>query len=155
MANYSHEIMHMMDRFLIKILNQDKNGFYRQLTKYKFTLVDILLLRRLDEVGSERMNALIDYLEVDRNLFTTTMKKMMGLKLIKKVQDEDDGRGQKIEMTPDGKAFYETFKSESLKEMSFILNDLTINEEKAILKFLSKSVQYHTDRFDPKNQLNQ
>lgn len=150
MANYTREIAHMLDRLNTKILAQDKTGYFRKDLKVKLNLVEILLLKQLGEHGEVKLNQLINTLEVDRNLITTTVKRMGTLKLVQKRADEMDGRSQVIVLLPAGRELYNALINQQNKELDFILDDVTINEEKTILKFISKMVQYHTDKFEIK-----
>ncbi|MDH8678626.1 MarR family transcriptional regulator [Fusibacter bizertensis] len=150
MANYTREIAHMLDRLNTKILTQDKNGYFRKDLKVKLNLVELLLLKQLGESGEVKLNQLIKTLEVDRNLITTTVKRLSSLKLVQKRADEIDGRGQVIVLLPAGKELYNSLITQQSRELDFILDDVTINEEKTILKFISKMVQYHTDKFEIK-----
>lgn len=150
MANYTNEIGHMLDRLHTKILSQDKAGFYKQKLGFKLSLMELLMLKRVGETGSIRLNDLIDALEVDRNLVTTTVKRLSTLKLVAKQQDEVDGRGQCLALTPAGQVLYGKILLLQKEELAFVLEGVSINEEKAILKFISKIVQYHTDKFEIK-----
>ncbi len=150
MANYTKEISHMLDRFQTKLLMQDKEGFYKKDLNLKLSMVELLTLRRIGELREVRLNDLIALLEIDRNLVNTTLKRLMALKLIGKEQDEADGRGQKVFLQPAGDVAYQKLLNSQGSEMAFVLSDVTINEEKAILKFLSKMVQYHTEKYEPK-----
>lgn len=148
MANYSNEIGRLMDRFHTKLLMQDKSGFFKKELGFKLSLLEVLMLKRIGEVDEIRLNDLIDLLEVDRNLVTTTVKRMVLLKLLKKNQDSADGRGQVVSVTPAGRVLFEKILALQSKELGFALADVSINEEKAILKFISKMVQYHTDKYE-------
>lgn len=150
MANYSREIAHLLDRLYIKTLSQDKKGYYKKNLKVKLNLAEVLLLKQVGERGEVKLNHLINVLEVDRNFLTTTIKRLIGLKILVKTPDEADGRGQIISMTPSGKELYDALMEEQQKELAFILNDITINEEKTALKFISKIVQYHTEKYEIK-----
>lgn len=148
MANYSNEIGRLVDRFHTKLLMQDKTGFFKKELGFKLSLLEILMLKRIGELHEVRLNDLIDMLEVDRNLVTTTVKRLILLKLLKKNQDSTDGRGQVISLTPAGSVMFEKIVALQSKELAFALADVSINEEKAILKFISKMVQYHTNKYE-------
>lgn len=150
MANYSREIAHLLDRLYIKTLSQDKKGYYKKNLKVKLNLAEVLLLKQVGERGEVKLTHLINVLEVDRNFLTTTIKRLIGLKILVKTPDETDGRGQIISLTPSGKELYDALMEEQQKELAFILNDITINEEKTALKFISKIVQYHTEKYEIK-----
>lgn len=150
MANYTREIGHMLDRLYTKVLSQDKNGYYRKTMKTKLNLAEMLLLKHVGIEGEVKLNHLIKVMEVDRNFVTTTVNRLVGLRVLSKKSDPTDGRSQIISMTPAGKDLYLTLMEEQRKELSFILDDITINEEKTILKFISKIVQFHTDKYEVK-----
>lgn len=150
MANYTKEIAHMLDRFYTKLLSQDKSGFYKKELPVRMSLVEMLTLKKIGDLGSVRLNDLITLLEIDRNLATTTIKNLSSMKYIAKQKDESDGRGQLLHLLPGGELLYHRVLELQQKELSFVLNDVTINEEKAILKFISKMVQYNTEKFEIK-----
>ncbi|HAS74920.1 MAG TPA: hypothetical protein DCS67_12315 [Clostridiales bacterium UBA8960] len=150
MANYTREIAHMLDRLYIKTLAQDKKGYYKNSLKVKLNLAEVLLLKQVGELGEVKLNHLIKVLEVDRNFLTTTIKRLVSLKILVKCPDEEDGRGQILALTPSGKELYDALVEEQRKELEFILSEITINEEKTALKFISKIVQYHTEKFEIK-----
>ncbi|MBF4694479.1 MarR family winged helix-turn-helix transcriptional regulator [Fusibacter ferrireducens] len=148
MANYTREISHMMDRMLIKIMSQDKKGFYPSKLIHRLSLLDILLIKTVGESSIIQINAVVKTLELDRNLINISIKKLGRMKLVEKRQGEQDKREKWIELTESGAHIYQAILSAQLSEMEFVLNDITINEEKTVLKFLSKIVQYHTDKYD-------
>ena len=148
MANYTREISHMMDRMLIKIMSQDKKGFYPNDLMHRMSLLDILVIKMIGESKDMQLNVLIRTLELDRNLIDVSVRNLIGLKLIMKKTGERDKREKYLALTQSGELIYEKLLSAQLSEMEFVLNDITINEEKTILKFLSKIVQYHTEKFD-------
>lgn len=148
MANYTNEIGRLVDRFHTKLLKQDKSGFFKKELGFKLSLMELLMLKRIGENPDLRLSDLIEQLEIDRNLVTTTLKRLMTLKLVLKSQDESDGRGQCVSLTPAGLVLYDKICVYQAKELGFALADVSINEEKAIMKFLSKLVQYHTDKYE-------
>lgn len=150
MANYTREIAHMLDRLNIKILSQDKSGYFKNQLKVKLNLAEILLLKQIGEQEAVKLNDLIKTLEVDRNFVTTTVNRLVGLKVLHKRADISDARSQVIMLTPFGKDLYEALKEQQSKELDFVLSDITINEEKTVLKFISKIVQYHTEKYEIK-----
>ncbi|MCA0384831.1 MAG: winged helix DNA-binding protein [Firmicutes bacterium] len=150
MANYTREISHMLDRLYTKVLSQDKNGYYRKTMKTKLNLAEMLLLRHVGIEGEVKLNHLIKVLEVDRNFVTTTVNRLVGMKVLTKRPDTSDGRSQMVSMTPSGRELYLALAEEQRKELAFILDDVTINEEKTILKFISKIVQFHTEKYEIK-----
>ena len=140
----------MLDRLNTKILTQDKSGYYRKHLKVELNLAEVLILKQLGEHGDIKLNQLIKNLEVDRNFLNTTLKRMMTLKLIHKTPDPSDGRSQVVGMLQAGRELYHELLKQQQQELDFVLNDITINEEKTVLKFISKLVQYHTEKYEIK-----
>ncbi|MDO4800479.1 MAG: winged helix-turn-helix transcriptional regulator [Bacillota bacterium] len=149
MANYTNEIAHMIERFRIKTLSQDRDGFFKTYLKLELNLLEVLLLRHLSK-SEARINTLVKQLEVSRNLVNTTVSRLVKDKIVQKRTDHKDGRCQIISLTPQGKRLADDLLAQQDSELSFMLRDVTVNEERAILKFLSKYVQYHTERYEPK-----
>jgi len=118
--------------------------------KTKLNLAEMLLLRHVGIEGEVKLNHLIKVLEVDRNFVTTTVNRLVGMKVLTKRPDTSDGRIQMVSMTPSGRELYLALAEEQRKELAFILDDITINEEKTILKFISKIVQFHTEKYEIK-----
>lgn len=150
MANYSREIAHMLDRLYTKILSQDKNGYFKNDLALRLSLMELLIIKRVGEAETIRLNVLIESLEIDRNLVTQAIKKLCSMKLATKKKDPVDGRGQCISLLPAGQSIHGQILELQKDELDFILSDVTINEEKTILKFISKIVQYHTEKFEIK-----
>ena len=140
----------MMNRLYTKLLAQDKAGFFKKEIHRRLNLIELLMLKQIGTAGEIRMGDLIQLLEVDRNLVTTTVKKLSAQKLIQKRQDESDGRSQLLSLLPEGEELCREIERFEKQQLDFILNDITINEEKTILKFISKIVQYHTEKYEIK-----
>ncbi len=148
MANYTREISHMMDRMLTKVLKQDRKGYYQEQLIFKLSLLDVLAVKMIGEHKALDLASLIKGLELDRNLVDTSLKNLIGLKLVMKQKGKRDKREKLLVLTEQGHVLYQKLMQAQLSELEFILNDITINEEKTILKFLSKIVQYHTEKYE-------
>ncbi|MDO4799117.1 MAG: hypothetical protein Q4A52_01205 [Bacillota bacterium] len=149
MANYTNEIAHMIERFQTKTLSQDRDGFFKAHLKLDLNLLEVLLLRQVSK-SEARINSLVKQLEVSRNLVNTTVSRLVKEKILQKRTDLKDGRCQIISLTPQGRRLADELLAQQDAELGFMLNDVTVNEERAILKFLSKYVQYHTERYELK-----
>lgn len=147
MANYSNEIAHMLDRMYIKLLSQDRAGHYRSALNVRLNLLELMLIKQLGQRGPLRLTDLIQGLEGDRNSIATALGVLSKSKVVRKLPDPSDGRVQIVELTEKGLLVYEAIMDEQRKELDFILREASINEERAILKFVSKIVQIHTDKY--------
>lgn len=151
MANYTREISHMMDRMLTKLLKQDKKGFYSSELYLKLSLLDFMVIKQVGEHEEINVNMLINLLELDRNSIDVSIKNLVSEKILCKTLGTADKRERIIKLTEAGNMLYTSLIKAQRDEIEFVLNDITINEEKSILKFLSKYVQRHTDKYEIKS----
>lgn len=92
-------------------------------------------LRHHDEVTQIE---LIDMLTIKRSKAVGLLKKMMDAGYIYRVVNEKDRRSTFIRLAEAGKSLMTAYDAHEGMFLEFILKDMTINEEKAIVKFLSK-----------------
>lgn len=77
-------------------------------------------------------------LEIDRKTLVALISRLQKRKMINKRVSEIDKRQFWIELTDKGQRIREELTEQGQQLMAFALKDLTINEEKAVLKFFSK-----------------
>ncbi|TCO76416.1 MarR family transcriptional regulator [Marinisporobacter balticus] len=138
MANYYNEINKMMDKLMHKVLVYDRKGFKIGGKAENLSLLDIHILRKIGQVKNKRLYELVEDMEMDRGLIASVTKKLILNGYILKEKDHEDKRVYILKLTNIGKKMYE--KTLEIQEvlLNFVLADVTLNEEKAILKFLSK-----------------
>ncbi|QZY54249.1 MarR family winged helix-turn-helix transcriptional regulator [Crassaminicella profunda] len=137
MANYYHEINRMIDKLMHKVLVYDRKGFKIN-GKEELSLLDIHVLRKIGQQKHKKIYELVKDLEIDRGLIASVMKKLILSGYIIKERSEEDKRVYILKLTDEGKIMYEKTLDIQKNLLDFVLNDVTLNEEKAILKFLSK-----------------
>ena len=123
--------MMTMDQKKIKVL-ADREGFS---IRESFFVV---------ELGAHEFMTFSDiekYLEVDRKTLTAMIGKLSKKDIVEKRAAETDRRCAYIILTDKGKRVRAELIEQAQALMNFAVDDLTINEEKAVLKFFSKLLQ--------------
>ncbi|WZL73790.1 MarR family transcriptional regulator [Clostridiaceae bacterium 35-E11] len=154
MANYYHEINKMMEKLIHKILVQDRKGFKLDERGVELSFLDMDVIRKIGEVEDKKIYELIEEMEMDRSFVASITKKLMLGGYIVKEKSHQDKRVYILRLTEEGKKIYKKSLEKQSVFIDFILSEITLNEEKAILKFLSKINQttllQHWDKGDAK-----
>lgn len=136
MRNYYVEIHEYMEKLVKNVITLDKKGI--NINGFKLSIIEILILKLLQDKNEQKMYEVIKNLNIDRNTFKTISNKLIYEKYIIKTKSDDDRRAYSLYLTEKGKKTLEE-SMEKEKEMLFsLLDDFTFNEEIAILKFLVK-----------------
>ncbi|MCT4605092.1 MAG: MarR family transcriptional regulator [Marinisporobacter sp.] len=137
MANYYYEINKMLDKLMHKVLVYDRKGFKIN-GKEELSLLDIHVLRKIGQVNNKKIYELVKDLEIDRGLIASVMKKLILNGYITKEKSEEDKRVYILKLTDEGKEMCKKTLDIQKDLLNFVLSDVTLKEEQAILKFLSK-----------------
>ncbi len=148
MANLYDDIQRMLDKIFIRMLSTDRRGFKIGKKNEKFSFVDIMIIRVVGQLQGVSVFDLIYTLDMDRGIVSTAVSKLMKNNYIFKEKSEHDGRVQILKLTDSGLSIYETINQKENDLVNFILRDLTSNEQKAILKFLSRIRQTMVSKYD-------
>lgn len=140
-ANYYYEIGKMIDKIIHKVLLYDKKGFEIRGKGEALSLLDIHILKNIGEGENKKIYELVEDMGMDRGLVASGIKKLMSNGYIIKSKSEKDKRVYILKLTEKGKEMYEESLMIKKQVLEFILKDVSLNEEKAILKFLSKMNQ--------------
>lgn len=138
MANYYKEVNNMMEKVIYKFVKYDKSGIKLSEKQDKYSFLDIIVFREIGRSGNITVFDLLNQIEIDRGILSTSIKKFINLNLIVKKRSTLDKRKFVLYLTDEGKRFYEELLKLEMKELNFILKDMTINEQKTVLKFLSR-----------------
>lgn len=136
MANYYNEINKMVNKLIQKIIYYDTKGFKVGKDK-ELGLIDVYILRSIG-LEHKKMSQVIKELEVDRSLVATSLRKLTIYGYVIKEKSEEDKRAFVLKLTKEGTELYHKTWEIQSEILNFILEATTLNEEKAILKFLSK-----------------
>ncbi len=146
--NHNLSILKMVEILVKKFIEHDKAGIQLEKSAYFNSFSELILLNELDRAQRTSTQDLLKVIELDRGIFDTLIKNLLARKLIYKEKDEVDKRKAYIGLTDQGKEQVLIFKRIEEDSMQFVMNDMSINEQKAILKFLSRINQLTVDKYE-------
>jgi len=126
-----------MDKVLYKLMVLDKKGFSFGL-KGNLSFLDIYIIKEIGKKNKNSIYNIVKETDIDRRIVTTIVGKLASNGYLVKERSEKDKRVQRVKLTDLGNEIYERAIEAQREIMDFVLNDITLNEEKAVLKFLSK-----------------
>ncbi|MBF8982930.1 winged helix DNA-binding protein [Lutibacter sp. B2] len=138
MGNYYNEINIMVEKLMHKILVYDRKGFKIGTKSKELSLLDVYVLKAIGEEKEKKIYELLEEVEMDRGMVASIIKKLVLYAYVRKERSEDDKRAYILSLTEKGMDMYNKTLEIQENFLEFILSDITLNEEKAILKFLSK-----------------
>ncbi|MGB3367474.1 MAG: MarR family winged helix-turn-helix transcriptional regulator [Acidaminobacteraceae bacterium] len=148
MANYYNEVNHMMEKVMYKFVQYDKSGIKLGDKQEKYSFLDVIILREIGKLGEITVFDLINQVEVDRGILSTSINRFINLGFVVKLRSRLDKRKFVIYLTDEGKKFYDNILKSEVEELNFILKDMTVNEQKTVLKFLSRLNQLTVERLE-------
>ncbi len=148
MANLYDDIERILDKILMRMLSADRRGIKINKKNEKFGFIDVIILRVVGQLDGVSVFDLIYTLDMDRGIVSTAIGKLIKNNYLIKERSEQDGRVQNLKLTDDGKELYELIQKKETELINFVLHDLTSNEQKAILKFLSRIRQTMVSKYD-------
>lgn len=138
MANYYNEINQMIEKIAHKVLISDKKKFKIGRKNQEFSLLEMLIIKKIGNNEMKSIYELVKETEIDRGLMAPMIKNLVIGGYIEKEKAKEDKRISMVKLTKSGKEIYDEIIVSQKEFFEFVLNDVTLNEEKAILKFLSK-----------------
>ena len=138
MANYYNEINEMMEKIINRFLVIDKRGFRLGKKNEELSLLEIIVIKKIGISIMKPIYSLARETEMDRGVITSIINKLVASGYIKKEKAEEDKRVNMVTLTDKGEETYQKILNKQIEILDFVLNDITLNEEKAVLKFLSK-----------------
>lgn len=138
MANYYNEINQMIEKIAHKVLISDKKKFKIGRKNQEFSLLEMLIIKKIGNNEMKSIYELVKETEIDRGLMAPMIKNLVIGGYIEKEKAKEDKRVSMVKLTKSGKEIYDEIIVSQKEFFEFVLSDVTLNEEKAILKFLSK-----------------
>ncbi|MEW9124281.1 MAG: MarR family transcriptional regulator [Thermotaleaceae bacterium] len=149
MANYYNEINNILDKLIHKVLVYDRKGFKIGIKGEPLSLLDIYILKKIGEGERKKLYELVEEMEIDRGLISSFVQKLILNGYVQKEKSREDKRVHMVKLTALGREMLDKNLDRQEELLNFILSDVTLNEEKTILKFLSKinqtTLSYHRD----------
>ncbi len=148
MAHLYNEIEIMLERLFTKLLAVDRRGIKVNGKNEKFSFVDVMVLRMIGLKDDVSIYDLIYEIDVDRGIVSTSISKLTKGKYVEKKRSPHDGRVFLLNLTDDGKQLFGKLQEHEHALVGFIMENSTINEQKAVLKFLSRINQTMVGKYN-------
>jgi DNA-binding MarR family transcriptional regulator len=155
MANYYKEINKMIERLVHRVLIYDRTGFKSGMKAETLSLLDVYILKKIGEVESKKIYELVHEMEMDRGIVASSTNKLVSCGFVEKQKSQEDKRVFILRLTEEGRHLWEKNQGVHAELLNVVLGDVTLNEEKAILKFLSKMNQRTLLRNENEKNLSQ
>jgi hypothetical protein len=150
MATYHREIRRLLDKLFYKLIHLTVES--RIIMGESYDWLDILLLDRMVcEKETRCLGGWVSEFDLKDQAIKSAIDHLFSNGDLAKTVDSHDRRRTLIKVTPRGEAVNKTIEKSSQEALNFVLRDMTVNEEKAILKFLSKVNQLSVEKFQNNN----
>ncbi|SHK16417.1 DNA-binding transcriptional regulator, MarR family [Paramaledivibacter caminithermalis DSM 15212] len=137
-ANYYNEINKMMEKIIYKVFVLNKKGLTFGKKNKELSILDAFIIKKIGSANEKSIYSLVKEIEIDRGVIASIINKLLANGYIIKQKSKEDKRINMVLLTEEGKEIYDIIMERQKEFFDFVLNDVTLNEEKAILKFLSK-----------------
>lgn len=151
MAQLYQDIEKVFEKIFTKLLSLDRRGVRINGKNEKFGFIDAMILRLVGHSEGMSIFDLIYNLDVDRGIVSTSVSKLTKGKYILKERSPQDGRVFILRLTKEGETLFEGLKKTEKELVQFLLKDSTINEQKAVFKFLGRISQTMVDGYSVSN----
>ena len=136
MSVYSNEINQMINKILEKAVY--KKDDEKALLPKNITLLNFFILKRVNSKNDIVLTDLRDEIGIDYNMLRKEICNLENLGLIKRNEDPKDKRRRFIQVTERGREQIKEVNHLLENKLQFVIDNFSVNEEKAVLKFLSR-----------------
>lgn len=147
MANYTKEIQIMMEKVLTIMMEYERKEFEFETLPVGVTIREWMLIKYIARHGGLSIAQLAEAFKMDRGIVSTYLNKCIKNNLLIKKKSQEDKRSFVLELTDQGEKLHAEMIEKENELLAFLLNEVTINEEKGILKFLSKITQLTVGKY--------
>lgn len=152
MANYYDEISTLMKTVAHKLEIMNKKGIGYGKGFEKLSILETVIITKVYSHEKLSTKDLINEVGVDRGLVTTSTNRLIKKHILEKHQSNEDRRKFYLTLGSKGPELVKAMKHKEDDFLKFVLDEITINDAKAILKFLSKINQTTVDKFEINNE---
>lgn len=138
MSNYHNQINNMLEKVIHRVILLDKKGIKVNSKGERISFFDLLIMRCIDSNHNYTIADVINDLEVDRGTVANYISRLIAMGYMEKSRSPLDKRMYILNLTEEGAKLIDGIKDKENDLTTFILGDLTINEKKASLKFMSR-----------------
>ncbi len=146
--NYHQSIMKMIEILIKKFIEQDQSGIKISEKLQPFSFSELMILVELSRTECMTTQELLKSLQVDRGIMSTLINRLMAQKLLEKSRGGKDKRKSYVMLTELGRQYFDQVNVSENEAFQFVMNDLSINEQQAILKFLSRINQLTVGKYE-------
>lgn len=152
MAVYQREIKKISEKLIQKIENH--MGSNIRILNRDYKLSDLLILNQMAISEGERsIKSWAELLDIGQNETRAAIRRLVSWGDLERKKSSKDSREVLVGMTKRGYQVLEWFNDFEVALIDFVLRDLTVNEEKAVLKFLSKLNQLTVEKYQENSPL--
>lgn len=139
MSVYQNDIKRIMKQLLL--IYETKIVYDKERKLERLGISELAILEYLDQEVKVTLNDLLMILDLKRTKALSIIKKLQEHDYIRKENNPEDRRSSYLVLTLKGQACLNSYTNHEAHFLEFVLKDMTINEEKTIVKFLSKIQQ--------------
>jgi DNA-binding MarR family transcriptional regulator len=152
LAVYQREIKKISEKLIQKIENH--MGSNIRILNRDYKLSDLLILNQMAISEGERsIKSWAELLDIGQNETRAAIRRLVSWGDLERKKSSKDSREVLVGMTKRGYQVLEWFNDFEVALIDFVLRDLTVNEEKAVLKFLSKLNQLTVEKYQENSPL--
>lgn len=145
--NHYLAILRMLEILIKKFIEHDKRGVGLQSNEV-LSFSEMMLLIELSRCDRMTTQELLSFFPLERGIMSTLLNRLISQGLITKEKDEQDKRKTYYTLTAQGKICFKAIETQEIEALEFVMKDMSINEQKAILKFLSRINQLTVDKYE-------
>lgn len=138
MSVYQDDVSKLFKHLLLKYETHVTEVKDKRLNIDHMTIVEVSILEYIAMNQELTQQGLVNAIECKRKKALASLQKLLKADLVKKNKNPEDKRCNWLVLSPKGQAFLDSYKVEESRFTTQVLKDMTVNEEKAIVKFLSK-----------------
>lgn len=146
--NHHQSIMRMVEILIKKFIEHDKSGLKVADPLQPFSFSELMVLLELCRNGPMTAQELLKTFQVDRGILNTMISHLISQQLIEKEKDEADKRKIYLSLTEAGRSYAQQLLAVEESALQFVLTDMSVNEQKAVLKFLSRINQLTVEKYE-------
>ncbi len=146
MSKYYFEIENKLCEVVKRVMLLDQKKIKVKSDVETFNIRESIFIVTLGKYESVTFSEIAQDLELDRKLLISITAKLQRKNIIDKKTSETDKRCQQLELTTKGRKIRDELMEQFNQAFDFIMLGLTINEEKAILKFLNKLMEIDVEQ---------
>lgn len=138
MSVYQKDVSKIFKLLLLKYETQIALNKKRDIKMDRFSIIELTILDHLRHHEDVILNDVLELVTIKRGKVLAILKKLMEAGLVEKHLNKQDRRSTFLKLTAAGQLLMNDYDKHEAEFLDFVLKDMTINEEKAIVKFLSK-----------------